>query len=203
MNPEPTPLVGPSKSAASIDDPGRLHGYAAVFGEPSEVLHEAKVCRGPFVEVIAPGAFSRSLRENPDILALFNHDFGHVLARTTAGNLTLREDENGLYFDLGHPDTQKNRDLREDIRQGNYQGCSFFGYVLDDDMEPREGLPSLRTIREIALVEVTAATARPAYTATTVALRSRAARDVASSESVPTPLLNLSLARLALARSSV
>jgi HK97 family phage prohead protease len=173
MSPEPSPLTRVARSPGTLDEPNRLHGYAARFNEESAVLFDPKVCKGPFVEVIRPGAFARTLRENPDILALFNHDFAHVLGRTGAGTLALSEDAEGLAFEVSLPDTTVARDLRESVRRGDFAGCSFYGYVVEDTVEARAGLPALRTLVEVELVEVTPATAMPAYDSTSVVLRNR------------------------------
>lgn len=167
-----TPSIRTTPSPGTLDEPNRLHGYAARFNEESAILNEKGVCRTPFVEVIRPGAFARTLRENRDIRALYNHDRAHVLGRTKSGTLDLVEDEVGLKFALRLPDTQVARDLRESIRRGDIDGCSFHGYVLADEVELRPGLPALRTILDIELVEITPATAFPAYASANVVLRS-------------------------------
>lgn len=162
-----------TRATGTLDPPNLLHGYAARFDEESAILFDKAVCKGPFIEVIKPGAFSRTLREDPDILALFNHDRGCVLGRTKAGTLRLRETDEGLAFEDDLPDTTFARDLRESLRRGDYDGCSFYGYVVDDQVQLRPGQPALRTIFDIELIEVTPATALPAYKSTSVALRSR------------------------------
>ncbi len=55
---------------------------------------------GSFRERIAPGAFAASLDSGRDILALVDHDPKSLLGRTRSGTLTLREDDDGLAFDL-------------------------------------------------------------------------------------------------------
>lgn len=157
----------------TLDEPNLLHGYAARFNEESAVLFDKTVCKGPFVEVIKPGAFSRTLRDNLDIRSLFNHDKGCVLGRTRAGTLTLVEDEEGLRFTNPLPDTSFARDLRESMRRGDIDGCSFQGYVVSDDVQLRSGQPALRTIYDIELIEITPATAFPAYETAKSALRSK------------------------------
>ena len=67
----------------------RLEGYAATFGTPADI-------GGRFVETIAAGAFSQSLRSKKDVLALVDHDPGRVMARTRSGTLRLSEDSRGL-----------------------------------------------------------------------------------------------------------
>jgi Escherichia/Staphylococcus phage prohead protease len=160
--------------AVALDQasPGRLTGYIAKFNSQSEVMFDPEVCSGPFVEIIAVGAFTRTLSGSPDIRALYNHDTSAVLGRTNAGTLTLREDEVGLAFDLTLPDTQVARDLRASVQCGNVDGCSFGFFVVEDRVELRPGLPALRTLIEVDVFEVTPGTAFPAYGSTTLALRS-------------------------------
>lgn len=191
----PTLIPRTTPSPGTLEEPNRLRGYAARFDEPSRVLVDPDICKGPFIEVIRPGAFARTLRENPDIRALYNHDRGAPLGRTRAGTLALAEDELGLAFDLTLPDTQVARDLRESLRRGDIDGCSFYGYVVESTLEDRPGLPALHTILDVELVEITPATTFPAYPTATVALRS-----VAAGRAAATPRIALARARLALAR---
>ena len=77
------------------DDPGddavRLAGYASTFGEPYEVWDWL----GSYTETVEPGAFARTLADDPDVLLLVNHT-GLPLARTRSGTLRLSEDNQGL-----------------------------------------------------------------------------------------------------------
>jgi HK97 family phage prohead protease len=191
-----------SPTPGTLDEPNRLHGYAAKFGTPSEVLFDAEVCKGPFVEVIRPGAFTNSLRDHPDVRALYNHQAGAVLGRTKAGTLKIWEDEVGLGFDLTLPDTSVARDLRESLRRGDIDGCSFGFFVIRDEVVPgRKGEPATRYLDEIHVYEITPATTFPAYLATEVNLRSiRIERPAAPT---PRPCLALATARLRLERSGL
>ena len=75
-----------------------ISGYAAVFNSRTSI--------GDFFdEVIAPGAFARTLSENSDVRALFNHNWDNVLGRTKNGTLKLEEDERGLKFEVELPNT--------------------------------------------------------------------------------------------------
>jgi uncharacterized protein len=146
-------------------DDGKLVGYAAVFGALSEDLGAG------LREVIAPGAFTRTLREFPDILALVEHDTGKVLARTTNGTLRIAEDERGLSVEIDPANTSYARDLIELVRRGDVAGMSFRfkpfpgGASLDMGQSP-----PLRTLHSVRLREVTV-TVSPAYPDTSVALR--------------------------------
>lgn len=98
-----------------------VSGHASVFDSPTDIAN----C---FQEVIAPGAFSRTLAENDDIRCLFNHNWDHILGRTKSGTLQLKEDESGLYFEDSLPDTTVGRDLSESMSRGDVDKCSF-GFV--------------------------------------------------------------------------
>ena len=65
-----------------------IEGYFAVFGSRYELWEGA-------YETIEPGAFDG--QTNGDVRALVNHDTTLVLGRTTAGTLSLRVDERGLW----------------------------------------------------------------------------------------------------------
>ncbi len=67
-----------------------FRGYASVFGNDYEV-HDAF---GSFTERIAPGAFTRTLADNPDVMLLVNHQ-GLPLARTKSATLRLMQDNVG------------------------------------------------------------------------------------------------------------
>jgi HK97 family phage prohead protease len=140
----------------------RLEGYAAVFNSPSQDL-------GGFVEVIRPGAFTRALSENPDVLALFDHDARHVLGRTTAGTLALTEDAKGLRFAIDMPPTQTGKDLLVSVGRGDIKGASF-AFVARRDNWISGNAGMLRELTEVDLLDVTV-TANPAYADTSVARR--------------------------------
>ena len=69
------------------DDGLRVEGYAAVFGEETDIA-------GLFREVIEPGAFKDAIGRD-DVVFNINHD-GLPLARTRSGTLELSEDGHGL-----------------------------------------------------------------------------------------------------------
>lgn len=95
----------------------KLTGYVATFGLETRI--------GDFSEVIQVGAFGASLRSNPDILALVDHDPGKVLGRSASGSLILEEDQKGLRFELDLPDTQLGRDIASLAARHDIGGMSF------------------------------------------------------------------------------
>jgi len=139
-----------------------FEGYASVFNSRSENL-------GGFHEVVAPGAFKRSLQSRNDVKLLWNHDTGAVLGSTRAGSLTLTEDNVGLKVRAVLPNTTLGRDTAELIRTGLVDSMSFgFSVVRDtwDDTGTNRTLNSVR-IHEASIVSF------PAYsgTAGTVSMR--------------------------------
>lgn len=140
-----------------------IEGYAAVFNSLSEDL-------GGFYEQILPGAFTASLKTNPDVRALFNHDSNIVLGRTKSGTLELQEDATGLFWRCTLPDTAMARDLAVSIERGDVDQCSFGFYCLSDSWAMQNGTP-IRSVKTAEIFDVSAVT-YPAYPATSVAMRS-------------------------------
>lgn len=138
----------------------RLIGYAARFGV------EARI--GGFREVIRRGAFAQSLSGERDILALVDHDPKSLLGRTKTGTLTLKEDADGLAFDLQLPDTRVAADVLALAERGDIGGMSFGFVALDDHWSG-----DLRELRAVELHEVSIVQSWPAYEQTQVLVRSR------------------------------
>src|SRR5690348_17208033 len=111
--------VASSLRAESQGDEMSLVGYAALFNSESKDL-------GGFRERIAPGAFTRTLKEGGDVKALVNHDPNQVLGRTKNGTLKLEQDDRGLKFRVKlNPQSQAHRDLHASIARGDLDECSF------------------------------------------------------------------------------
>ncbi|WP_318527769.1 HK97 family phage prohead protease [Agrobacterium tomkonis] len=141
-------------------------GYAAVFGQETDIAEE-------FIEVIEPGAFERSIN-GEDVLALYQHNPCCILGRKSAGTLRLKEDNKGLAVEIDLPNTTNGRDVRELIQRGDISGMSFGFYVPDTLSEKWDFSvePPRRRILNVELYEVSIV-ANPAYSGTSVALRSR------------------------------
>lgn len=147
--------------ATGLQASGRvLTGYVATFGTPAKIAD--------FVEVIRPGAFTRSLESGADVLALADHDTRAVLGRTSSGTLALHEDSHGLAFSLRLPDTQHGRDLAALAARGDLGGMSF---AFESRTEEWRG--NTRELIDVELHEISVVQAHPAYSGTSVNLRHR------------------------------
>lgn len=143
---------------------GTLSGYIARFDSDSLDL-------GGFIERIQRGAFADSLRKN-DVVALVGHDHNVVVGRLSAGTLRLREDEQGLAFDLDLPNTTDANNLKVLSKRGDLKGCSF-GFTVDpeDAIVSKRGKETLVTLHRVNLIEVSVGVAFPAYPATSAMVR--------------------------------
>ncbi|HGO9409091.1 TPA: HK97 family phage prohead protease [Bacillus cereus] len=146
---------------ATEEQPSKITGYAAVFNSKTTI-------GGWFDEVIEPGAFARSLSENSDIRALFNHNWDNVLGRTKSGTLRLEEDEKGLKFEIELPNTSVGRDLAESMSRGDINQCSFGFWITEENWDYNVE-PALRTIEEVELYEISVVSI-PAYDDTEASL---------------------------------
>ena len=158
-------VKGKELRVAKSDDGKRtLTGYAAMFNTRSEDL-------GGFREVIAPGAFTRSLKNGDDVVALSEHDPKKgILGRTGSGTLRLSQDHIGLRFEVDLPNTSLGNDIAESVGRGDLDGCSF-GFVAQDQSWDHDSNETMRTLKDVDLFDVSVVT-YPAYAATSVQMRS-------------------------------
>lgn len=155
-----------------------ISGYAAVFNTET-------VIDGLFREKFLAGAFDRSLRENPDVLALWSHDWDRPLGRTSAGTLELRSDRAGLYFALTPDDTTPDGlTAIGTVRRQDVKGCSFsFTAMRETWVEGGDNELPLRIVEEARLYEVTL-TPLPAYPETSAVLSQRSTTPAANRDAV-------------------
>jgi len=138
-------------------------GYAALFNTPSDGMQ--------FTEVIAPNAFSRTLKRVADgkkmISFLFGHDETRALATTASGRLTLTEDARGLKVEakLDPADPDAASVISKLTHEARSMGMSF-GFSIPKNGDVWE--EAVRTLKEINLFEVSVLSAgqTPAYPAT-------------------------------------
>lgn len=123
-----------------------IEGHGAVFERLSQNL-------GGFVEQVDPGAFKRTLGDNPDTRGLINHDPSLLLGRTRSGTLRLSVDSIGLAYEIDAPDTQYARDLIVSMQRSDIDQSSFAFYVMpngDEWSQTEQGMP-LRTLTALSI----------------------------------------------------
>lgn len=144
-----------------------IEGYGSVFNSRSLDL-------GGFQEIIAPGAFDGVI-ERSDVKALLDHNAERgILARSRngKGSLSLELDERGLKYSFDAPHTNLGDEVVEGLKRGDYSQSSFAFTVESDSWTKEEDGSYLRTINKIGKLYDVSIVANPAYTDTSVALRS-------------------------------
>ena len=140
----------------------QLSGYAAVFNMPTTIRGE-----GPdFVETIARGAFTESLKQRTPVLM---YDHGHsVTGSVPIGVIqSAVEDERGLFIKATLHDNQLVEPVRQAIESGALSDMSFRFEVLDDVWDARR---ENREVRKVSLLEL-GPVAFGAYQETSMQLR--------------------------------
>ncbi|MGH2663677.1 MAG: HK97 family phage prohead protease [Actinomycetota bacterium] len=151
-----------------------IEGYASTFDD----VYILEDFFGEYEEVVAKGAFTKTLNDGADVRLTVNHD-GLPLARTKSGTLELEEDDVGLLYRApslaaDDPDVQRlvPKLEREDVAESSF----MFRVIREDwyfsDPEDDEDLDR-RTILEVKLYDVGPVT-WPANLNTSIGLRSGA-----------------------------
>lgn len=157
----------PIREFRMSDDGRTLTGYAAVFDSPSEPL--------PWIETIEPGAFTRTLAQADEVLALVGHDTDKLLGRRSAETLRLTQDDIGLGFEIDLPDTQLGRDVKTQIDRGDLKSMSFAFSLHQDDSSEEWGTDAdgrrSRRLLDLNLHDVSVVST-PAFPAANVTSRS-------------------------------
>lgn len=149
--------------AVSTDDGSiKVAGYAATFNNEATGLN--------FREIIAPGAFTRTLQSDQPVFLLINHDMEQLpLASTRSGTLTLTQDEIGLRMEATlDPLNPRAAELASALGRGDVDKMSFAFTVAPGGDTRSEGL---RTLTDLDLYEISVVNL-PAYDDTSVGLRS-------------------------------
>ncbi|HLO27068.1 MAG TPA: HK97 family phage prohead protease, partial [Geobacteraceae bacterium] len=116
----------------------------------------------------APGAFAASIAAD-DVRCLFHHNWQKVLGRRSAGTLTLKEDEKGLFMECDPPKWAA--DIMESVERRDITGMSLSFMAEEEKWTRLEDGKELRTIIKAKVLEVSI-TGIPAYDDTDVNLRS-------------------------------
>ena len=143
-----------------------LDGYFAVFDQPYEV------CPG-WIETVAPGAFSRTLREGKDVKVLWNHNTDLVLGSTENRTAHLSEDDVGLHGPVEiNEEDQDAKNAIARVARGDVRGCSF-GFEIRGMEESWDENGTYRTrLTDVELFEVSPCTF-PAYAQTSITARAK------------------------------
>ncbi len=179
------------------DEPGdglTLEGYGAVTNSVTHI----DSWEGSFDEVIAPGAFKKSLRERTPRMQ-FDHGRHPLIGSIPLGVYTLaEEDDHGLHVAGRLTDNWLIQPVRDAIRDGGVEGMSFRFSIMKEDWTDKDGKkvkdeelwdllwygagdrgPLLRTLKELKVSEV-GPVVWPAYDDTSVGVRSVVRIDLAN-----------------------
>ena len=161
-----------SFNIASTNDGRKVGGYAIVWNSLSVDL-------GGFREIISPTAVTEDLINNSDIIFNYNHDNNYMLGRSRngEGTLSLRIDDNGLYFECDLPNSPMGDNIKESIKRGDLSQCSF-AFSIDPNDETAETWEEkedgiYRTINHIDGLYDVSAVNFPAYEETSISERAK------------------------------
>ena len=162
------------KTRSADNDEKVIEGYFAVFNEIYQVWKDV-------TESIAPGAFTDSL--NGDIRALYNHNTDQILGRTSAGTLTLKQDEKGLWgqIKVNERDTEA-VNVYERIARGDISGCSFGFDIESEEVRVNDDGSVHYTITKVNPLYEVSPCVFPAYEQTSVESRGKKARVIRKRE---------------------
>ena len=151
-----------------------IEGYFAVFDSIYELWDGA-------TESIGRNAFDGALGD--DIRALINHETRLVLGRTTAGTLTLRVDEHGLWGGIKINEADSDAmNLYARVQRGDVSQCSFGFDILQERTDVDSATGAVHwTIEKVKLYEVSCVTF-PAYKETAIQARAEEYRDIKKRE---------------------
>lgn len=152
----------------------RIEGYFAVFDSNYDLWEGA-------TESIGRNAFDGALGD--DIRALIDHETRLVLGRTTAGTLTLRVDDHGLWGSIKINEADSDAmNLYARVKRGDVSQCSFGFDILQERTDVDSATGAVHwTIEKVKLYEVSCVTF-PAYKETAIQARAEEYRDIKKRE---------------------
>jgi HK97 family phage prohead protease len=125
----------------------KITGYAIQWNRPA-------IIAGAFEERFARGAFDKSLRDNPDVVALWAHDSSRPLGRVSNGTLELRADSVGLSYALTpNPDAPMGQEALATVGRADVGQVSVGFSSLVEEWDDNGDLPK-RLITEARLHEI-------------------------------------------------
>lgn len=151
------------RAAEGDNQPKKIIGYAVKWNKLSGPIF------GSFQEKFQKGAFSKCLRNKPDVVASWQHNLSEILGRTTAKTLQVEEDNIGLRYEINPPSWAD--DHLETIKRGDVTGSSFIFRAVKDAWDASNPDMEIRTVLEADLIEVSPVTF-PAYSQSEAGVRS-------------------------------
>jgi len=155
-----------------------------ITGRP--IVYNSRTDLGYFDEIIEQGALNNT--DLQDVRFLVNHDTSKIpLARSRRNNgnstmlLTVDNDGMGIRVDLDTENNSEARALYSAVERGDISGMSFMFSVRGEQWDNLESDHPTRRITDISNVVEVSAVTFPAYSATTINARSKAALDNARS----------------------
>lgn len=157
-------------------------GGSIITGRP--IVYNSRTDLGYFDEVIERGALDST--DLTDVRFLVNHDVSKIpLARSRRNNgnstMHLTVDDDGLAIRVSL-DTENNAEARalySAVQRGDISGMSFMFSVRGDEWDNLDSDHPTRRIKDISTVVEVSAVTFPAYDATEINARSKAALDSA------------------------
>ncbi|HEY9353011.1 MAG TPA: HK97 family phage prohead protease [Nocardioides sp.] len=120
---------------AGEGDGRTLNGYAAVFGQDTEI----DSWEGRFTETIRKGAFRKTIRESVPVMQ-FDHGRHPLIGSLPIGSIVdLREDDQGLYVEGRITDNWLMQPVRDAIAEGSVNGMSFRFEVVREEWRDAAG----------------------------------------------------------------
>jgi HK97 family phage prohead protease len=111
-------------------------------------------------EIIDRTAFNKTLKDRKEVRALWNHNDSYILGNTKSETLELEDSDDGLICRCELPNTSYANDLYEIVSRGDVKTMSF-GFIPVKYQDSENG--KLRTLKEVALQEVSFGVTFPAY----------------------------------------
>lgn len=118
------------------DETGVIEGYASTFDDTPDSCND----------VVAPGAFAKSIQMVKNVKLLYGHDWKEVIGRVTE----LFEDTHGLYFKAKVSMTERGKEVLQLIKDGALNQTSI-GYVTEKSTYRHD---NVRVLEEVKLHEI-------------------------------------------------
>ena len=155
-----------------------------ITGRP--IVYNSRTDMGYFDEIIDPGALNNT--DLTDVRFLVNHDTNKIpLARSRRNNgnstmqLTVDNDGMGIWVTLDTENNVEARALYSAVQRGDISGMSFRFGVSGETWDDLDTEHPTRHITDISFVLEVSAVTFPAYEATDINARDKAALDSARS----------------------